>query len=324
MKTIDLSQFMLLKPEQMIVGSFDKVGMFSIKTANQTLSDAALKPNPIPLWKKIWHLGEVACLFSDSNLGKSILAVQIATEIAKSLSVLLFDFELSEKQFQMRYTGDFGEYYKFPNNLYRVEINNEYLNLDDINLNIIDNIEQAAIQTEAKVLIIDNLTYMCLDSENGKDAGELMLRLMVLKKKYDLSILVLAHTPKRQMHNPITQNDLAGSKKLFNFFDAVFAIGLSAKDNNLRYIKQIKARICEYTHDASNVIVAKIVKVGCFLSFEEQYCDSEKEHLKEKPIINDPELINTVKEMHQEGKSYREIASELGINKNKIGGILNQ
>lgn len=151
-----------------------------------------------------------------------------------------------------------------------------------------------------------------------------MLRLMSLKKKYDLSILVLAHTPKRQMHNPITQNDLAGSKKLFNFFDAVFAIGLSAKDNNLRYIKQLKVRSCEFTHDASNVIVVKIIKEGCFLSFEELYYDSEKQHLKKKAIINDPELINTVKEMHKEGKSYREIASKLGINKNKVGNILNK
>lgn len=170
MNKIDFSQFMDLKPEQIVADSFEKVGMFSIKTANQTLSDAALKPDPIPLWKKIWHLGEVACLFSDSNLGKSILAVQIATKIAESQSVLLFDFELSEKQFQMRYTGDFGEYYKFPDKLFRVEINNEHLSISNLDSSIIDNIEQAAIQTEAKILIIDNLTYMCIDSEKGKDA----------------------------------------------------------------------------------------------------------------------------------------------------------
>ena len=321
---IDFSKFIELKPEQIAIGAPDNIGIFSIKTANQTLSDAALLPNPVPLWRKLWHLGEVACLFSDSNLGKSILAVQIATEIAKKYTVLLFDFELSEKQFQIRYTGDFGEYYKFPENLYRVEISNEHLNPQNLDSTIVENIERAAIQTKAKVLIIDNLTYMCLDSEKGKDAGELMLHLMSLKKKYDLSILVLAHTPKRQMHNPISQNDLAGSKKLFNFFDAVFAIGLSAKDNNLRYIKQLKVRSCEFTHDASNVIVAMIIKKGSFLCFEEQYCASEQEHLKEKPCDNDPLLTKTVKEMHQQGKSYRDIANELGISKNRVGKLLKE
>ena len=317
---LDFSQFIGLKPEQMVIGVPNNVGMFSIKTVNQSLSDAALLPDPIPLWRKFWHSGEVACLFSDSNLGKSILAVQIATEIAEKQTVLLFDFELSEKQFQMRYTGDFGEHYKFPENLYRVEISNEYLNPLNFDSNIIDNIEQAAIQTKAKILIIDNLTYMCIDSEKGKDAGILMLHLISLKKKHDLSILVLAHTPKRQMHNPITQNDLAGSKRLFNFFDAVFAIGLSAKDNSLRYIKQLKVRACKSTHDT--VIIANIIKKGSFLCFEEQGCASEQEHLKEKPISNDPSLIKAAKEMRQQGKSYRNIALELGINKNKVGKIL--
>lgn len=39
-----------------------------------------------------------------------------------------------------------------------------------------------------------------------------MQRLMKLKLQYEWSILILAHTPKRPLSNPITQNDLAGSK----------------------------------------------------------------------------------------------------------------
>ena len=38
------------------------------------------------------------------------------------------------------------------------------------------------------------------------------------QKRYALSILVLAHTPKRSLDCPITSNDLAGSKRLYNFF----------------------------------------------------------------------------------------------------------
>ena len=40
----------------------------------------------------------------------------------------------------------------------------------------------------------------------------------------------------------ITSNDLAGSKRLYNFFDSVFAIGKSAQDGGLRYVKQLKVR----------------------------------------------------------------------------------
>jgi len=36
-------------------------------------------------------------------------------------------------------------------------------------------------------------------------------------KTNTLSILALAHTPKRDQHNPITKNDLQGSKMLITF-----------------------------------------------------------------------------------------------------------
>ena len=57
-------------------------GMFSVKTANLTIQEAANRPNPVPLWLTLWYQGEVCCLFADSNLGKSIYAVQIAAAIA--------------------------------------------------------------------------------------------------------------------------------------------------------------------------------------------------------------------------------------------------
>ena len=81
---------------------------------------------------------------------------------------------------------------------------------------------------------------------------------------------------------PITQNDLAGSKKLYNFFDSVFAIGKSAKDNSVRYIKQLKVRYGNYTYDADNVIVSAIEKIGTFLQFVNIGYAAEKEHLKEQ------------------------------------------
>ena len=51
-----------------------------------------------------------------------------------------------------------------------------------------------------------------------------------LKSKYGLSILVLAHTPKRDSGKPLGRNDLQGSKMIINFCDSAFAIGESAKN----------------------------------------------------------------------------------------------
>ena len=312
----------LQKADQLAESVPEQIGMLTIKTANRTIREAALRPNPDALYLTLWYEGEVCCLFSDSNLGKSILAMQIAAQISEIRKVLYFDFELSDKQFQLRYSDEQGNLNTFPDNLYRVEINRESLDVSNFEDAIIGNIEQAALQTGAKVLIIDNLTYLCIASEKGDVAGALMFRLMALKKKHGLSMLILAHTPKRCLSNPITQNDLAGSKKLYNFFDSVFAIGKSAKDSNLRYIKQLKVRYGNYTYDSDNVIVSAIEKVGAFLQFVNIGYATEKEHLKEPSEKDVSQEIETIKQLSGQGKSIREIAKELNISKSKVGRIL--
>ncbi len=299
------------------------IGMLRIRSANRTLKEASLRPNPDALWLTLWYAGEVCCLFADSNLGKSIYAVQIATDIAKTQKVLYFDFELSDKQFQLRYTDkDTGTLYQFPDNFYRVELNPETLNTDNFEDNLISNIEGAALQCGANVLVIDNLTYLCIASEKGDVAGSLMMRLTQLKKKYGWSLLILAHTPKRPLSSPLTQNDLAGSKKLYNFFDSVFAIGQSAKDSNLRYIKQLKVRYGEYVYDADNVIVYSIEQINSFLQFVPQGYATEREHLKELSDKDETETINRVKELISKGDSYRNVAHECGISLAKVQRIL--
>lgn len=82
-----------------------KSGMFLVKTANQTVEDTRRRPDPEPLYLSLWYEGEVCCLFADSNLGKSLLAVQMADEIARTHRVLYIDCELSDKQFQLRYAS---------------------------------------------------------------------------------------------------------------------------------------------------------------------------------------------------------------------------
>lgn len=173
----------LQKADQLAAEIPEQIGMFTVKTANRTIKEAALRPNPDALWLTLWYEGEVCCLFSDSNMGKSIYAVQIATSIADKQRVLYFDFELSDKQFQLRYSDEANNLNQFPDNLYRVEINRDSLDSANFEEAVIGNIEQAAIKSGAKVLIIDNLTYLCIASEKGDAAGTLMFRLMFFRNK---------------------------------------------------------------------------------------------------------------------------------------------
>lgn len=307
-------------------------GLFLVKTANRWIQEAKKRPIPNMLFDEFWYEGELCILFADTNLGKSILGVQIGNGIstgkpirgfrleAHGQTVLYFDFELSDKQFENRYSIKFAQHYNFDENFIRVEID------PDANIpsntsfeDYLDNsLERSIIETGAKVLIIDNLTYLKNETEKAKDALPLMKRLKALKNKYGLSILALAHTPKRDLSKPITRNDLSGSKMLISFADSSFTIGESQKDKNIRYLKQIKVRQNEFIYDAENVCVCQIEKPLNFLQFDLISFGTEREHLREVTEKDKGEKVAEAMELKKQGLSNYEIARRLGVSEGAI------
>lgn len=312
------------------------VGIFTVKSANQVIEEAKSRPTPKKLFGQLWFEHEVCILFADTNLGKSILAVQIADGISngekvigletspKPLKVLYCDFELSDKQFEVRYMGGDGSHYSFSENLLRVEINPDAEYSDDLDFEeyLKQSLELLVMQSDARVVIIDNLTFLSRETEKAKDALPLMKWLKTFGRKYKLSILVLAHTPKRNLSNPITRNDLQGSKMLINFCDGCFAIGESTKDTSLRYIKEIKQRNVSFAYDSENVIVCEICKPDNFLKFRFVSYGRESEHLRQISDKDRVAMIEQAKELSRQGKSQRDIAKELGISVGSVNAYL--
>ncbi len=291
----------------------ESIGLFTVKTASRWIEQAKTRPIPKMLFGEFWFEGELCILFADTNLGKSILAVQIGDSISKGEQIhgfkletskqpiLYFDFELSDKQFENRYSKDYEEHYCWDNNFIRVEIDPEaeipeHQTFEDF-LN--HSLERSITETGAKVLVIDNLTYLKNETEKAKDALPLMKHLKALKNKYGLSILALAHTPKRDLSKPITRNDLQGSKMLINFCDSSFSIGESSNDKNTRYIRQIKARNTEIIYDTENVCICHIEKPGNFLRFSFLDYGTEREHLRQVTESEKSELEYSIKELLQ-------------------------
>jgi RecA-family ATPase len=305
--------------------------LFVYKNANDWINDAKNKQIPKMIFSEFWFENELCIMFSDTNVGKSILAVQIANIISKGLNskgfkyeskpqkVLYFDFELSDKQFENRYSENYEEHYSFDNNFIRVEMNPDAVvtNIKNYEDYLADAFEKVIISTGSKVVIVDNITFLRAETENAKNALPLMKLLKNLKSKHNLSLLILAHTPKRDLTKPITKNDLAGSKMLINFCDSSFTIGSSAIDSNMRYLKQIKQRNCEEVYGADNVMVCQIIKEKSFLNFEFIENTEEYIHLSESNSKNDKankeETISKVKELNKEGYTQREISEILGI-----------
>lgn len=341
-KDTELSDFSIEdfeKETELLISELNETkGLFLIKSANKWMQEASNRPIPKMLFDAFWFQGEICILFADTNLGKSILAVQIGEAISKGVAingfkneaekqaVLYFDFELSDKQFENRYSINYNQHHYFDDNFKRIEINPEatvpdgstfedYLNFS---------LEKSIKETGAKVLVIDNLTYLKNETEKAKDALPLMKHLKALKAKYNLSILALAHTPKRDLSKPINRNDLQGSKMLINFTDSCFAIGESHNDKHLRYLKQIKARNTEILYDTENVVLCQIAKPDNFLGFEFIGYSKESDHLKIVSENDNNVLAEKVLELKQQGKSLREIGVELGISHMKAKRLLHK
>jgi len=145
-----------------------------------------------------------------------------------------------------------------------------------------------------------------------------MKELKAISKKCNISILVLAHTPKRDSSKPITKNDLAGSKMLINFCDSAFAIGESSEGKNIRYLKQIKQRNTECVYDSENVAICKINLDYNFLKFEFIGCDREVNHLAIQALPDKEKRIAEMLELSKEGLSNVEIGELLGVTEGAV------
>lgn len=311
------------------------IGLFKVQPMNKWMDEAKKLPIPKMLFSEFWFEGEICILFGDTNTGKSILANQIGVSIssgknvegfkleARKQRVIYFDFELSIKQVEARYTIDYKSHFLFNDNLIRAEINPDALiSFDEVQheKELYHSIESILISTDAKIVIFDNITFLKDETEHAKYALPLMKQLKALKNKYNLSLLALAHTPKRKSHHEITRNDLQGSKMLINFCDSAFAIGESHVDTEMRYIKQIKARNVAIKYDRNNVCTCKISKQENFLSLEFLEMSKERQHLKPVSKYQTEELEKNIQELLDEDpeKTAYAIAKELCEDEDKF------
>ncbi len=325
--------------------------LFKVETGNRWMELGEREPEAKMLFGEFWHQGELCILFADTNAGKSVLAVQIANNIARAKQtgpfacdakpekVMYVDFELTTTQFYQRYSHPGGDH-QFPNNFYRAQYNPEngangnFKGYDDL---LIAGLEYKIKQIGATVLVIDNITCLRGGTESAAVALRLMNNLKSLKADHKLSILVLAHTPKRRNPaRPLSADDLHGSKLLINFADSAFAIGTSNTDAGLCYLKQIKQRNTQQIYGEDNVALCRISKTplskgkpGNFLHFDFEGYDAERPHIltaarhSYNRSLADHQLLATqIAALSAEGLSQRQIALRLNIALGTVNKLL--
>jgi len=311
-----------------------KSPIFTVRTASRCMEDAKSIPTPMMLFDELWFEQELCILFADTNVGKSLLAVQIAQSIANGTAipgfrlgvpgqgVLYYDFELNDKQFEKRYTDSQGNSYQFSPNFYRIGYNPDCkvprIRSQDVFTEIRGHIESF----HSHVLIIDNLSYFASTSlETAQEAIDFMRAMKILKEEYRLSIMLLAHTPKRNRSFSINEVDLAGSAGLSRVTDSLIAIGIGGDSSDQRYIKQIKVRSAMLCYGSDNVIKCRLAPQDGMLGVVvEGYCEeSDLLRTPDRQEVNDRVILLRAKDP---SLSQAEIARQLGVNKMRVSRIL--
>lgn len=298
--------------------------LFEIRSANQCLVDAQELGTPEDLFHSLVYEGELTILFADTGVGKSILAMQIGNHIAKQGDTVLYaDLELSDKQYEMRYSTNGRLTREISDNLLRLTFSPQSVEIpkgkqyDEV---LIESLDEAIRETKSSVLIIDNMSAICLgDTDKANISKPLMTELKRLKEKYSLTLIIVDHTKKRSEFMPISINDLQGSKMKPNFADSVFYIGKSCLEENLRYIEQLKCRSTEVLYHQNNVLECEIIKENDFLQFKFGNCSTESKHLRK---IDKAERNREIIQLKDTGLSNIEIASTFGLSEGAIRKIV--
>ncbi len=188
--------------------------MLEVRPASHWITRPSQQRPRREIFGPLWRMGEVAILFGPKSSGKSLLAVQLAEDIATGgrsltalsepgaiatglravsrlktrdsrLKTLLIDFELSEAQFTDRYTQPPAFPGQRPRRT-RFKFKRAALQWDgrvpeafrgNVNKFLEHSIQTAIDQSKAKIIIIDSLNHLPRNMANAAGAVSMMKNL---------------------------------------------------------------------------------------------------------------------------------------------------
>lgn len=272
----------------------------------------------------LWIEGENAILFGQDESCKSIFCVQVACAIASGSQikgfykdipaqpVAYFDTELSDRQFNDRFPE------QLPDKFYRLTFN-EHQQRALIGASVefvVNQLEEAAQELNARIIIIDNLSSLCsmVDLTKTSDSIQLMGLLNETKKK-GYSILIVDHSRKPMKEGDfksISKNDLQGSKMKSNLTDNVIGIAKSCLAEDLRYIIGLKVRSLKNKFPRSRVATLEVKTDPLRLQY--LGVNAEFEHVNDRK--------GQAHKMAAEGKTQVEIAETLEVSQQYVSKVL--
>ena len=282
---------------------------------------------PKELFGSYLYQGELGLLVGNDNESLSILANDIAFFVgggghewtnfeSPKLPTLYVDTQMTAQQFAQRYQGAFNY---VPTTYARASV--DALSVDGkkvLSAIISQIIKMQGNNNSPKFVIIDHVSPPLFKIAEIKT---FVRELKAVKEQYGLTVLLVSNCLKKNK-KPIVEDTLGTSKVILSFVDSAFAIGSSLQGDDIRYIKQLKARECQ----KEDSVMTVRIKNEPYLSFKYIEMTNEKIHIDPKvddglyyELTTEQEiklvdmLTKNLDRNSTEYKSCFEIAYELGI-----------
>ncbi|HMM78471.1 MAG TPA: AAA family ATPase [Pyrinomonadaceae bacterium] len=271
------------------------------------------------LFDEFWTKGELAILFGEAGIGKSLLAMQIADALTRGrpiveylkmpetpLKVLYVDLVLNDAQFCRRYKREAGDgevrAYEFSENL--------IYDRPPEGADVAEWIRNAVDSNPLDIVIVDDLSVVSDTDDGTRERLRLLLELRKLSRVHGLSVLVLADSIPSG-YELTTEAALRRGRVFCNYADSVFTIdGLDETD--FRMIVQTRSSGGDRFWTENNRLYARVShSASGLLGLVFPSCDRKKNGL--------PDQILRIKELRDENKmTFRDIAEYLELSKSSV------
>ena len=300
--------------------------VFKLQTLNEVINSTKGKTAPDPIFGDFGFQNEIILLGGSTNVGKSILAMDIAISNATGINhfgkpmstgkkkVLYIDTELNDYQFTSRYQGC-----KTGKNLIRASFW-EMMYGRTSTETFIEELEKLLYKkSRPELVILDNLCTICESMNSPKAVTHFLHEMKRIKETYQITLIIVSHFKKVTIGSPLTDDLFRGTGMLTAMSDTIIAVGNSALGADTKYLKLLKTRMVRKP-DTVSVLDISDEK---YLHFEYVEDADEMDILPQKNKRGPKSSLSDLEEeliwrLYEQGLSLRGIEQQTGISKSSV------
>ncbi len=242
------------------------------------------------------------------------------------MKVLVVDLELDSRILWERHGAVLNDKNPYLSNLYYLHEKPDKRMM--LGFELLDKIEQAAIDHEAKLVIIDNISKLLPDALKPDTATLVIAMLNRIRINTGASILVIGHTTKGNPRVCIQPTDYYGSAMLQNFFNEMSFLDMTKDGNFFLCHSKTKHKEC-YNQTVPVLSRGEHHRVGFGFTF----CNLQNLADIQLPMMLAPAKIersgnlsdfkDEISLLLAAGKTHARIAKVFGVTRSAVSHYLN-